>query len=138
MPIVTEIKVQGCWRDVNRMGVPPYMGVYFVYAGSYNLSTNLVSLRQLLYVGQSANANERLRDHEGRPRWELLLRTGEELIYAFAAVLSACLDDVEAGLIFRLQPPCNDSLKDAYCKRPLKLSVSAHPAYGLPAMVELP
>lgn len=138
MPIVTEINVQGCWRDVNRMGVPPYTGVYFVYAGSFNLNTNLVSLRELLYVGQSTNANERLRDHEGRQGWSQFLRPGEELIYAFASVQAGYLDDIEAALIYRLQPPCNEALKDAYCKRPLQLSVLAHPAYRLPVRVTFP
>lgn len=138
MPIVANIEVQGCWRDVNRIGVPPYMGVYFVYTGSYNSNTNLVALCRLLYVGQSVNVNERVQDHEGRQAWARFLEPGEELIYAFAAVMSSYLDDVEAALIYRLQPPCNDVLKDAYCKRPLHLTIHAHPAYRLPSVLSLP
>ncbi len=138
MPIVANIEVQGCWRDVNRIGVPPYTGVYFVYTGSYNSNTDLVALRRLLYIGQSGNVNEQLQDHKGHQAWTRFLEPGEELVYAFAAVMSSYLDDVEAALIYRMQPLCNDALKDAYCKRPLYLTIQAHPAYCLPSVLSLP
>ena len=104
---VIDIVFQGYWLEVDVSGVPAKSGVYCVYAGTYNSDSDTVSLRKLLYVGESGDVNSRLADHEKKAEWKKHLKTGETLCYSFGAVDEADRNRAEAAVINHHKPPCN-------------------------------
>lgn len=81
--------------------------MYCVYACTYSAETNRVSLRELIYVGESSDVRERLANHERLKDWKRRLRVGETLCYSVAEVSSDDRERAEAAVIYRHKPPCN-------------------------------
>ena len=110
-----EIKLnfRGYWREINRAGIPSVKGVYFVYRCRYNTSDDTVSLKELVYIGQSQDVNKRIAEHSSNKDFINVLQTEETFCYSVAEVDSN-LDLVENALIFMQKPRCNEKLKDTY------------------------
>lgn len=100
----------GYWLEPSVGGVPNESGVYSVYACTDNPATRTVSIRRLLYIGESAAARDRIRQHlsaaSGRS-WKGHLLAGEELCFAFAPIAGTTRKRAEAALIYRHKPPEN-------------------------------
>lgn len=109
-----NLTFEGYWREVNKGSVPNKSGVYCVYASTYNASAGTVSLRKLLYVGESANVGDRISAHERLPDWKKRLKDGETLCYSFAPVESSDRHRAEAAVINKHKPPCNKEYKDSF------------------------
>ena len=101
------LSFKGYWREVKKSAVPEVSGVYCVYAATYHGETETVSLRELLYVGESSDVRDRLANHERLKDWKRRLKAGETLCYAVATVNSSDRDRAEAAVIYRHKPPCN-------------------------------
>ena len=103
-----ELKFGGYWREVNEDGIPAKSGIYGVYAATYNSTEKTVSLRKLLYIGESENVRKRIKEHEKRPRWRRELRPGEILCFNMAPISPAAdRERAEAAMIFEHKPLCN-------------------------------
>ena len=61
---------KGYWLETHKDSVPDASGVYCVYAGTYRAETNQVSLRELVYVGESSDVRDRLANHERLKDWK--------------------------------------------------------------------
>ena len=105
---------QGYWLEVNKGGVPEKAGIYCVYAGTYDKSADTVSLRELIYVGESYNVGARISNHERLSDWKKRLNTGETLCYSFAGATSEDRERAEAAVIYHHKPPCNTEYKDSF------------------------
>ena len=83
-------------------------GVYGVYACTHDPSENTVSIRKLVYVGESENVQNRVAKHEKWDEWHRHLLSGEEICFN-AALISGNADRVraEAAMIYKHKPPCN-------------------------------
>lgn len=101
------LSFKGYWREVKKSAVPEVSGVYCVYAATYHGETETVSLRELLYVGESSDVRDRLANHERLKDWKRRLKAGETLCYAVATVNSSDRERAEAAVIYRHKPPCN-------------------------------
>ena len=101
------LSFKGYWREVKKSAVPEVSGVYCVYAATYHGETETVSLRELLYVGESSDVRDRLANHERLKDWKRRLKAGETLCYAVATVSSSDRERAEAAVIYRHKPPCN-------------------------------
>lgn len=110
-----EIKLnfRGYWREVNKGGIPEIEGVYFVYRCVYNVSSDTVTLKELVYIGQSKNVRQRIAEHSANKDFNDVIKKGETLCYSVAEINNN-LDLVENGLIFMQQPRCNNYLKNSY------------------------
>lgn len=111
--IEIKLNFRGYWRDVNRTGIPNIEGVYLVYRCIYNIDNDTVTLKELVYIGQSKDVNQRIAEHSSKGDFTYVLKTGETLCYSIAEVDSK-LDLVENALVFMQKPRCNDRLKDSY------------------------
>ena len=100
------LKYDGCWREPNIHGIPAESGVYTVYACRYNAVDKSVSISKLIYMGESSNVRDRIRDHEKRTAWRLHLCDGQQLCFNFAAI-NIDRNRVEAALINHHKPPEN-------------------------------
>lgn len=101
------LNFRGYWLEAKKASVPAVSGVYCVYAGTYSAETDRVSLRELIYVGESSDVRDRLADHERLKDWKRRLRSGEVLCYSVAEVGSNDRVRAEAAVIYRHKPPCN-------------------------------
>lgn len=101
------LNFRGYWIEATKGSIPKKSGVYCVYAGTYNHAKGNVSLRELIYVGESEDVRTRLENHERQEDWEKLLRAGETLCYSMAEMVSDDRVRAEAAVIHRHKPPCN-------------------------------
>ena len=109
-----QLTFKGYWREINKGGIPAKSGIYIVYRCTYNTITKTVDLKDIIYIGQAEDGNDRVGKHEKLPDFKRELKEGEELCYSFAEVDKKDLDIVENALIFMQKPVVNDYLKDSY------------------------
>lgn len=109
-----DIYFKGYRRDINKETLPTYSGVYCVYRCIFNQESSTVSLRELIYIGQAENLNERLNNHNRYDDFVRQCQQNEELCYSYAQVPLEDLDEVENALIFMQQPQLNGRLLDDY------------------------
>ena len=113
---------QGNWREENAGHVPKRSGIYVVYECSLNAPPQTVALslpktvtlRQIIYVGEAGDVNDRVAKHEKWPKWRQYCGKGNEICFSFAAVNGPDRARGEAALIYRHQPPANDQYKDTF------------------------
>lgn len=105
-----SLDYDGYWREPGVGGIPNQSGVYSVYACTHNAAANTVTIRELLYVGESTAVRDRIRQHlsgaTGRS-WKQHLLAGEVLCFAFAPIAGTTRERAEAALIYRHKPPEN-------------------------------
>lgn len=102
-----NLDFDGYWREKNKSGIPDKSGLYCVYSCIYNKSEKTVSIRNLLYIGQSEFVMSRLSNHEKLDMWNAELKSGETLCYSYTSVSLADLDRCEAALIYKHKPKIN-------------------------------
>ena len=100
--------------EVNKNGIPDASGIYCVYACTYNAITDKVSIRELIYVGESDNIWNRISNHERLADWKKRLRSNETLCYSFAGVSENDRVRAEAAVIFHHKPPCNTEYRNSF------------------------
>ena len=105
----------GYWRAPNISGLPASSGIYSVYSCVHNVSEKTVTLRRILYIGESENVRTRISNHERWDDWVRELKAGEELCFN-AALISPAADRerVEAAMIHHHKPPCNVEYVNAF------------------------
>lgn len=109
-----KINFQGYWRDINKGNIPAKPGVYLVYRGKYDSSTDTIGLIEIIYIGQGENVQQRIANNEKEELLKQQLRDGEELVYAFAPVKPEELDIIEQSLIFAQKPIVNEAHKEKF------------------------
>jgi excinuclease UvrABC nuclease subunit len=96
--------IEGYYR--NPQSLPTHKGVYFVYRATYDAAANTVDLKELIYIGEAENINQRVTGHNRFEDWKKKLRSGEILCWSQCA---EAIDrkTLEAALIFKHKPPLN-------------------------------
>lgn len=107
------LEFKGYWREVNVNSVPDNSGVYCVYA-CRRTGDRQVSIRLLIWIGESHTVRSRIKEHEKLPDWKTHLKEGEVLCFNFAPVNASDRPRVEAALIFHHKPPENEEYKNAF------------------------
>lgn len=112
---IYQLGFDGYWREPNASGLPAKSGIYGVYACVHNQSANTVTLNRLLYIGEAANVQGRVANHERLPDWRRHLKTGEILCFNAALIgPDAARRRAEAAMIFKHKPPCNTEYADNF------------------------
>lgn len=109
-----NVTFKGYRRDENKNGLPSYGGIYLVYRCKYNPTTDKVSLKEIIYIGQAINIHDRIVNHDRYNDFVNELLEGEELCYSYASVSPTDMDVVENALVFMQKPKLNEGLKDSY------------------------
>ncbi len=109
-----SLKFGGYWRDKNSGGIPNDPGIYLVYTCTYNREADSVTLHRLIYIGEAAEARDRVQGHEKRPDWKRYLKQGQELCYSFAPIANPDRERGEAALIYQHKPPANEEYTDSF------------------------
>jgi len=106
---IIELEFKGYRREVNKSGLPHRSGIYCVYSCVYNKSEQTVSIKELIYIGESHDMNERIATHDRLDDWKQQLNRGEVLCYSYAAVTKPNRERAEAALIYKHKPPLNEN-----------------------------
>ena len=105
------LSFEGYWREPNISGIPSKSGVYVVYECSYNAQDGTVSLSKIIYIGEAANVNERIANHEKWNKWREQCSASKEICFSFAPISNPDRERSEAALIYKHKPPVNDEFK---------------------------
>ena len=81
----------GYWREVNKRWIPPFAGVYCVYACVYVEAEQKVWLRRLVSIEHSENIALAVANPENLLSWKAGLASNETLCYSFAPLTDANL-----------------------------------------------
>lgn len=109
-----KLSFKGYWREDRRSFIPHITGVYLVYRCIHDPILNTVSLRDLIYIGQSKDVNERIEQHCHESQFRSVVNVGETLCFSVAEVPSEDLNLVENALLFAQKPGLNTQGKDSY------------------------
>lgn len=77
----------GYWREANKRWIPPYAGVYCVYACDYMESVQKVFLKRVLSIGQADNVALDVANPEKVEAWKSSLNQKETLCYTMAPLI---------------------------------------------------
>jgi hypothetical protein len=90
-------------------------GIYFVFTSGFSKEVIGIKIIKLIYVGESENVFSRFKNgHEKYSEWNKQLEKDELLCYAFSAVKPKLRKRVEAALIYKCKPCCNDKNKETF------------------------
>lgn len=109
-----SIDFNGYWIEPNKGSMPDESGIYVVYSCVYNQEEKNVSLKKLIYIGESENVRTRVGNHERLEDWKKHLKSGEVLCYTFGKVSVASRERCEAALIFKHKPTENTEHVDSF------------------------
>ncbi len=109
-----SIEFDGYWREKNKGSVPSKSGIYCVYSCVHNVAEKNITIKKLIYIGESENVNQRIDGHKKLPDWKKHLNSGEVLCYSFGGVPSANRDRCEAVMIYNHMPPENTEYANAF------------------------
>ena len=109
-----ELQFKGYFREANKSSIPNVSGVYCVYSCVYNETNKSVSIKSLLYIGESKDLHDRIANHDRLEDWMSSLLKGQILCYSYSKVQDADRERAEAALIFTVQPEFNDEHKDQF------------------------
>lgn len=126
-----DIEFNGYFMEPNKDALPEKSGIYCVYRGIHNVDKKSVTLKQLIYIGESADIKSRVGSHDRCDDWEELLEDGEVLCYSYALVPTESRVRVEAALIFKHQPPLNTEYAAAFPFDETKISIRGNPTAKL-------
>lgn len=101
-----RLNFEGYWRESKIQSIPDYSGIYCVYASTFNQKANSVSLRKLLYIGESEKVATRIKNHEKWSAWRKQLQYGEQICFSYAPIITGRVR-VEAAMIYKHKPPVN-------------------------------
>ena len=104
----------GYWAEPNIAGIPSKSGVYCVYACTYDKEANTVSIRKLLYIGESQDVKTEVSNNKKWDDWRKHLNKGEMPCFNFAPFEADDRKRVEAALIFHHKPPENSEYRDTF------------------------
>lgn len=60
----------GYWREANKDSIPRQSGIYCVYTCTYNATEHTVSIKKMLYIGESTNVHDRIAAHDRLDDWK--------------------------------------------------------------------
>lgn len=109
-----ELEFDGYWREPAMGSIPDKSGIYCVFSCVHNQAEKTVSLKKLIYIGESGDVKSRLAIHEKLGDWKKHVKQGEVLCFSFAPAPSASRIRCEAAMIFKHEPPVNTEYTEAF------------------------
>lgn len=132
---VKSICIENAFLDKDRMFLPDYAGIYFVFVGKVeSLETGQFRMKKprLLYVGMAKDINDRHNNQNGNPKHEHYddfvanKDADEQIAYAFCPIKEfADRYLIESALIYQFQPPINIQQRYTYHHRKTRLTIES-------------
>ena len=116
-----QLSFDGYWRSEHVGGIREDAGIYCVYRCTYNKpekasEKGTITIKELVYIGEAENLNERIGEHEENQDWKSKRKSGETLCYSVALLTGGEKERfrAEAAMIFHHQPPENTEHKNSF------------------------
>jgi excinuclease UvrABC nuclease subunit len=109
-----ELEFNGYWREPAMEVIPNKSGIYCVFSCVHNQTEKTVSLKKLIYIGESGDVKSRLANHEKLDDWKKHVEQGEVLCFSFAQAPSTSRVRCEAAMLFKHEPPENTEYTEAF------------------------
>ena len=124
------LEFEGYWLEGDWGSLPSVSGLYCVYACTFDSAEDTVSIKRLLYVGESGNVRNRVpeKPKNRRDKWARELKSAEVLCVSCATISASDRDRVEAATIYRHKPTCNEEYVDSFPWPETKVSTSGRNA----------
>lgn len=119
-----NLDFKGYRLETNKNSIPSQSGIYCVYSCTYNENKNTVSIKELLYIGESEDLHRRISNHDRLDDWEKKLSSTETLCYSFALINGDDRIRAEAALIFKHKPPMNEEYLNNFPYNDTTMSLS--------------
>lgn len=130
------ICIDNAYLDKDRIYLPDYAGIYFVFAGMVENSPEYgfrMRSPKLLYIGMAKDINDRHNKEDGTPKHEhyedfvSMKGLGEQIAYAFCPI-STFADRylIESALIYKFQPPINIKQRYFYHHKKTRLTIESN------------
>lgn len=119
-----NLDFEGYRIEAKKNSIPSKSGIYCVYSCIHNEKENTVSIKKLLYIGESENLHSRIATHNRLDDWKKKLSATETLCYSFALINGDDRNRAEAALIFKHTPPMNTEYIDNFPYKDTKISLS--------------
>lgn len=124
-----KLDFEGYWRDAHKKGIPAYSGIYLVYRCTYSSGKDKVSLKELIYIGESENVHDRIQNHDRYEDFIDQLEPGEMLCFACANVDHPDRERAESALIYKYKPILNDMSTEGFNYPPTEIICSGKHAF---------
>jgi len=109
-----SIEMAGYWRDINKGRMPAKPGIYCVYECTFEEVKKSVSIHKLIYIGEAANAQARVANHEKHQDWLERVGRGNVLCFSFGEVGGSNRERAEAVLIYKHKPLENSEYTESF------------------------
>lgn len=106
--------MEGYWREVNRVGIPEFSGIFFVYESCYDNFKKTVELKQLIFVGEAENIKAKIIAHPNYERWKSFLNINNELCFSVCYVAKEDIVRVARAIILKHHPVANNKSEDNF------------------------
>lgn len=135
-----HLEILGYFRDEIRGRFPELAGIYFVYSGYYNPINKWVTLKRLLYIGETDNLYQRHNEHDKRVDFIKQLSEDEKLFYSFALTEYSEKERkrIESALIYELLPPLNEKSTTTFNYQPTKVEIGGDRHAYIPDIISAP
>lgn len=102
-----ELDFVGFWREPAISGLPSKSGIYCVYTCTHNKEEKTVSVKNVVYIGESADVRDRIDGHEKWDTWKKQCKQGEVICISCALIASSDRNRGEAAMIYKHKPILN-------------------------------
>ena len=114
--IQITLEFEGYYLEEDWNAIPESSGIYCIYACTYNKKTDKVSIRDVLYIGESDTMKSRIPENpkERRDVWSRELNHGEVFCANYSKIGDLYRKRAEAALIHTHKPKCNREYKNSF------------------------
>ena len=117
-----HLDFQGYWLENDIVDISPEPGIYCVYRCSYNSTSDVISPKELIYIGLSTNVRRRLLGHKYTnvmKKWKKIFPANDKLCFSYAYLIRANHSICETALLHSRMPKFNSNRKS-----PLEMHVN--------------
>jgi len=104
----------GYWREPAISGLPDESGVYCVYTCTHDKESKKLSLKRIIYIGESEDVKKRISKHEKRDEWKTYTKQGEVICISCAKVANSTRERAEAAMIYKHKPSANTEYVNSF------------------------
>lgn len=110
------LEFEGYYLEEDWNEIPESSGVYCIYACTYNRKSDRVSIRDVLYIGESDTMKSRISENPKKRRdvWSRELDSGEVFCASYSVIGDLYRERAEAALIYMHKPKCNKEYKNSF------------------------
>lgn len=124
-----NIIIEGYWREMNRQFLPNYSGIFFVYLASYDVTKDIITPDELIFIGHASKVREQVQYQITADNpWNKFAKAGYEFCFSAAYVSILDMERVVSAFIYQFKPPANIQYTDVFTYEPTTITATGKTA----------